>query len=102
MPQAVKNTSLSQFLYTHEKLRNLTRGPLPSDIVEEMTSTARGIAERILEAPASDWRELCRKALVLLDELPREPEWIERIEATLRHDDARLSLADAADQDEAA
>lgn len=63
-------TTLSQFLYTHEKLRNLARGPLPSQIVDEMVHTVCGIAEKVLEAPAADWRELSKKALLMIEELP--------------------------------
>ncbi|MCD9898121.1 hypothetical protein QIH85_42945 [Bradyrhizobium japonicum] len=62
-----------------------------------MTHTACGIAEKILEAPAADWRELSKKALLLLDELPYEPEWLDRICESLQGDIARLSLAEAAD-----
>ncbi|WP_225644300.1 hypothetical protein [Bradyrhizobium australafricanum] len=94
---ADRATSLSQFLYTHEKLRNLTRGPLPRAIVDEMVHTAHGIAVRALDAPAADWRELSRKALLLLDELPYEPEWLDRICDSLSEDAARLELADRAD-----
>ncbi|MEY9137193.1 hypothetical protein ACVIWV_009344 [Bradyrhizobium diazoefficiens] len=60
---AERPTTLSQFLYTHRRLTDLARGPLPSEIVEEMTHTACGIAEKILEAPAADWRELSKKAV---------------------------------------
>ncbi|WP_407122715.1 hypothetical protein [Bradyrhizobium sp. STM 3561] len=96
MQTAERPTTLSQFLYTHEKLRNLTRGPLPDIVIEEMTQTACGIAERILEAPAADWRELSKKALLLLDELPYEPEWLDKIYNSLSEDAARLSLAETA------
>lgn len=104
MPQATTiastesdRTTLSQFLYTHRRLTDLARGPLPSQIVEEMTDTACGIAERVLDAPAADWRELSKKALMLLDELPYEPEWLDKIYESLREDIARLSLAEAAE-----
>lgn len=88
-------TTLSQYLYSHRRLTDLARGPLPSQIIEEMTNTACGIAERILEAPAADWRELSKKALLLIDELPHDPEWLDRICESLRDDVARLSLAEA-------
>ncbi|MCP3372723.1 MULTISPECIES: hypothetical protein [Bradyrhizobium] len=53
MPQtAERPTTLSQYLSTHEKVRNLARGLLPDAVVEEMTHTACGIAERVLDAPA--------------------------------------------------
>ncbi|MGY4313104.1 hypothetical protein [Bradyrhizobium sp. JR3.5] len=96
--QEPTTTSLSQFLYTHEKLRNLARGPLPRQIVDEMTDTACGIAEKMLEAPAADWHQLVRKVQVLLEELSDEAQWIEKIKDTLREDEARLSLAEAAEQ----
>jgi hypothetical protein len=87
-------TTLSQYMYTHQRLTDLCRGPLPCDIVDQMTQTACGIAERILEAPAADWRELSKKAVLLIDELPYEEEWLDRIYESLRDDVARLSLAE--------
>jgi hypothetical protein len=90
-------TPLSQFLYTHQRLTNLARGPLPSAIVDEMLHTACGIAEKILEAPAADWRELSKKVLLLLNELPYEPEWLDKICENLSEDISRLSLAEAAE-----
>ncbi|UEM08314.1 hypothetical protein J4G43_026245 [Bradyrhizobium barranii subsp. barranii] len=96
-PSAERPTTLSQFFYTHRRLTDLARGPIPSQIVEEMTRTARGIAERILKAPAANWRELSEKAILLLNELPREPEWLDSIHESLREDGARLSLAESVD-----
>jgi hypothetical protein len=91
-------TTLSQFLYTHEKLRNLARGPLPSQIVDEMVHTVCGIAEKVLEAPAADWRELSKKALLMIEELPvDDPDWVDRICESLSGDIVRLSAVEAAE-----
>jgi len=89
--------TLSQLLYTHRRLTDLARGPLPRQIVDEMTNTACGIAEKTLEAPAADWRELSKKALLLLDELPYDEEWLDRIRGSLQEDVARLSLQETAE-----
>jgi hypothetical protein len=89
-------TTLSQFLYTHRRLTDLCRGPLPGEIIEQMTQTAYGIAEKILEAPAADWRELSEKALLLLNEGNYEPEWLDKVYESLHEDKARLSLDVAA------
>ncbi|BBB96649.1 MULTISPECIES: hypothetical protein [Bradyrhizobium] len=51
----------------------------------------------MFDAPAAGWRELSRKALLLLDELPYEPEWLDRIYDRLFEDSARLKLAETAD-----
>ena len=91
-------TTLSQFLYTHQKLMNLARGPLPSAVVDEMVNTACGIAEKIVEAPAVDWRELSKKALLMIEELPvDDPDWVDRICESLSEDIARLSVVEAAE-----
>lgn len=60
--------SLSQLLYTHEKLENLARGPLSRPVIEQIKDTAQGVLLEIGKAPAMSWDELHRKVAALLDD----------------------------------
>lgn len=66
MAEADNSTSLSQLLYTHEKLENLARGSLSEPIVSQMKDTAHELVLEIGSAPAHDWDEFHRKLRVLL------------------------------------
>jgi hypothetical protein len=59
-------TSLSQLLYSHEKLENLARGPLSEPIVSQMRDTVHELVLEIGNAPAEDWDEFYRKLKALL------------------------------------
>ena len=58
--------TLSQLLYTHEKLENLARGPLSASVVEKIKDTAQGVLLEIGKAPAQSWDEFHRKLKALL------------------------------------
>jgi hypothetical protein len=60
--------TLSQLLYTHEKLENLARGDLSRPVVEQIKDTAQGVALEIGKTPANSWSEFHRKLAVLLDD----------------------------------
>jgi len=63
---ATAETTLSQLLYTHEKLENLARGPLSAPVVDQMQQTAHELVLEIGTAPAQDWDEFYRKLKALL------------------------------------
>jgi len=60
--------TLSQLLYTHEKLENLARGDLSRPVVEQIKDTAQGLVLEIGKTPALSWDEFNRKLAVLLDD----------------------------------
>lgn len=66
MAEIHNSTPLSQLLYTHEKLENLTRGPLPAPIVDQMQQAVHELVLEIGNAPAEDWDEFYRKLKALL------------------------------------
>ncbi|MGB3044596.1 MAG: hypothetical protein WBB98_15570 [Xanthobacteraceae bacterium] len=83
MAKAADNPTLSQLLYTHEKLENLARGPLSAPVVEQMKETAHELVLEIGTAPASDWDEFMRKLKVLLGDYMDVHEIMFGIEADL-------------------
>lgn len=63
---ATEEITLSQLLYTHEKLENLARGQLSAPIVEQMRETAHELVLEIGMARALSWEDFQRKLRVLL------------------------------------
>ncbi|MGB3044375.1 MAG: hypothetical protein WBB98_14435 [Xanthobacteraceae bacterium] len=80
---ATKEITLSQLLYTHEKLENLARGPLSAPIVEQMRETAHELVLEIGTAPATSWDDFVRKLRVLLDDYLDVHDMMHSIEADL-------------------
>ena len=70
MLQATNETTptLSQLLYTHEKLENLARGSLSRPVVEQINAPAAGLVVEIGKTPADSWSEFHRKLGVLFDD----------------------------------
>jgi hypothetical protein len=60
--------TLSQLLYTHEKLENLGRGSLSRPVIQQIEATAAGLVVEIGKTPANSWSEFHRKLAVLLDD----------------------------------
>jgi hypothetical protein len=60
--------TLSQLLYTQEKLENLARGDLSRPVIEQIKGTAQGLVLEIGKTPAYSWDEFHRKLGVLLDD----------------------------------
>jgi hypothetical protein len=58
--------TLSQLLYTREKLENLARGALSRPVVEQIENTATGVLLEIGKTPANSWSEFHRKLAALL------------------------------------
>jgi hypothetical protein len=95
--------SLSQLLYTHEKLCNLARGPLSGGVVGQMRETAKDLLSEIASAPALSWPEFGKKVSLFFGELTNAPtdEWLEAIQLSVYDDIYRLNrtveLAQAAE-----
>jgi hypothetical protein len=89
--------SLSQLLYTHEKLENLARGSLSRPVVEQINATAAGLVVEIGKTPADSWSEFHRKLGVLLDDHADSHEFLD----VMQEDVSRLmhtsGLAQAAE-----
>lgn len=60
--------TLSQLLYTHEKVENLARGPLSPNVVDALRDAAHGLVLEMGNAPAASWDEFHRKLGALLDD----------------------------------
>jgi hypothetical protein len=79
--------TLSQLLYTHEKLENLARGSLSRQVIEQIENTAQGVLLEIGEARAQSWDEFERKLAVLLDDYNESNVFLD----VIRDDIARLA-----------
>jgi hypothetical protein len=84
--------SISQLAFTHEKVRNLARGPLLASTVDDLLGTAAGIQKEIVDTPAADWSEFGAKVRLLFDELTTDPSegWLDAIRESVRAGIARL------------
>ncbi|MET4721212.1 hypothetical protein ABIF63_005318 [Bradyrhizobium japonicum] len=65
--ESKRPTTLSQFFYTHRRVTDLARGPLPSRVVDDLLGTAAGIQKEILATPAANWSEFGAKACLLIN-----------------------------------
>jgi hypothetical protein len=81
-------TSISQLLYTHEKVCNLARGPIPDAIVDHLRGAASDLVDQVVRTQATSWRELARKAALFLDETTGAPteEFLSRIRDSVHAD----------------
>jgi hypothetical protein len=89
--------TLSQLLYTHEKLENLGRGSLSRPVVEQINATASGLVVEIGKTPADSWDEFHRKLGVLLDDHIDSSIFLDIIQDDVGRLIAEVGLAQAAE-----